>query len=373
MEHNPLDILFETVKLGDFTLHNRFIMASLTRCRGDPTNGIPTDLHVQYYSQRASAGAIFSECSPIANNAQSFLGAGGIYTKEQIEGWKKVTQAVHEKGGKIFIQIWHGGRSVNPEAVGEGIIGPSAIAIRGKSTRTGNEYPVPKEMSKDDIKLVKEQFRQGALNAKEAGFDGVELHGANGYLIDTFIRDGSNQRTDEYGGSIENRCRFCLEVIDILIEVFGCGKVGIKLSPVGRFQDMYDSDPIATYSYLLKELEKKNIAFVQLMELNEAFKGESAHEAGEKQIAEVCKTLRPFFKNALIINNNLTPESAAKAIKEGHADLVSFGRYFISNPDFIERVKNNWHLAEWDRNTFYAGGEKGYADYPNFEKPEESK
>jgi len=365
MESNDLSILTEPATLGDLTLSNKLIMASLTRNRADPKTGIPNDLHVEYYAQRASAGLILTECSPISNNAQSFLGAGGIYTKEQVEGWRKVTDSVHQKQGKIFIQIWHGGRAVNPSIVGEETFGPSALAIRGKN-RYGQEYAVPKEMTKDDIELVKGQFKQGAINAKEAGFDGIELHGANGYLVDEFIRDGSNKRTDEYGGSIENRCRFCLEIIDILIEVFGAKRVGIKLSPVGRFQDMYDSDPVATYKYLLEELSKRGIAYVQLMEPLEAFRGEAFHEEGDKQIAQVSKTLKPYFKGAVVINNNLTPEMAAKAIKEGDADFVSFGRYFISNPDFVERIKNKWSYAEWNRDTFYTGSEKGYTDYPTY-------
>jgi len=364
-QQTDLSILTQSTTLGDLTLPNRIIMASLTRNRADPKTGIPNDLHVEYYSQRASAGLILTECSPISNNAQSFLGAGGIYTKEQVEGWKRVTESVHQKQGKIFIQIWHGGRAVNPTTVGEQTFGPSAVAIRGKN-KYGQEYAVPKEMTKEDIELVKGWFKTGAQNAKEAGFDGIELHGANGYLVDEFIRDGSNKRTDEYGGSIENRCRFCLEVIDILIEVFGAKRVGIKLSPVGRFQDMYDSDPVATYKYLLEELSNREIAYVQLMEPLEAFRGEPFYEEGDKQIAQVCKTLRPYFKGTLVINNNLTPEGAANAIREGYADFASFGRYFISNPDFVERIKNKWSYAEWDRNTFYTGNEKGYTDYPTY-------
>jgi len=365
MEKDLSNVLLESGKLGSLTLPNKLIMASLTRNRADPQTGVPNDLHVKYYSQRTSAGLILTECSPISNNAQSFLGAGGIYTKEQVEGWKKVTEEVHNKGGKIFLQIWHGGRSVHPDVVGEQNIGPSPIAIRGKN-RTGLNHAVPKEMTREDITLVQEQFRQGALNAKSAGFDGIELHGANGYLVDQFLRDGSNHRTDEYGGSVEKRCRFCLEVIDILIEIFGAGRVGIKLSPVGRFQDMYDSDPIATFSYLLQQLDKKGIAYVQFMEPLEAFRGEFHYEEGDKQITNVCKTFRPYFKGALIMNNNLTPEIASKAIKEGYCDFVSFGRYFISNPDFVERIKNNWTFNEWDRSTFYTSGEKGYTDYPLF-------
>jgi len=353
-------ILFKKYKLGDIVLSNRFVMASMTRCRCDPETGIPSDLHVEYYSQRASAGLIITECAPIANNAQSFMGTGGIYTQEQVQGWKRVTDAVHAKKGKIFIQIWHGGRSAHPEVVKEETLAPSAIAIRG-DLRTGLPHVVPKEMTKEDIKKVLEQFRQGALNAKQAGFDGIELHGANGYLVDQFLRDGSNHRTDEYGGSVENRARFCLEAIDILIEVFGASRVGIKLSPVGRYQDMYDSNPVATYSYLLQELDKKKIVYFQLVEPGDK-NTDSNQVEPEKQMPHVSKILRPYFKGTIIINNNQTPESAAKAIKEGDADLASFARSFMGNPDFVERVKNGWSLNEPDFSTAYSGGAKGYTD-----------
>ena len=370
MDKQDTSVLFESYKVGDVQIPNRFVMAALTRVRCDKKTGVPNDLHVKYYAQRASAGFILTECAPVSNQGNTFPGAGGLYTKEQIAGWKKVVDAVHAKGGRIYTQIWHGGRSANPEDTGEPNLGPSAIAIRGKY-RTGKLHVVPKEMTKEDIEMVKEQFRQAALNCKEAGFDGLQLHGANGYIIDEFLRDASNQRTDEYGGSVEKRCRFPLEVIDILIEVYGAERVGIKVTPVGRFQDMYDSDPIATYSYLLQQLEKRGIAFVEIMEPGEAYAQGIHYEPGEKQIAETAKTFRPYFKGTLITNNNLTPESAAKTIREGNADLASFGRLFISNPDLVERIRNGWKLNESDVTTYYAGGEKGYADYVEYhtEKP----
>lgn len=368
MDSQDAGILFERYKIGDLTLSNRFVMCSMTRCRCDPKDGIPTDLHVEYYSQRASAGLIMTECSPIAKNGQSFMGTGGIYTDEQVEGWRKVTDAVHAKGGKIFIQIWHAGRSAHPDLIGEPNIGPSPIAIKGDLIP---EYPhkVPREMTKEDIKIVLEQFKKGALNAKKAGFDGIELHGANGYLVDEFLRDGSNHRKDEYGGSVEKRARFCLEAIDILIDVFGRNRVGIKLSPVGRYQDMYDSNPLATYTYLLQELDKRGIAYVQLVEPGD--KNTSSEQVEpEKQIPNVCKALRPHFKRTIIINNNQTPDSAIEAIKAGDADLVSFARSFIANPDYVERVKNGWDVNQPDYSLLYTGGEKGYIDYKAY-KPEQ--
>ena len=279
---------------------------------------------------------------------------------------EKVVDAVHKRGGRIFMQIWHAGRAAHPEQTGEQNIAPSAIRIHG-NLRKNLPHAQPRAMEKEDFELVRQQFRQGALYAKEAGFDGVELHGAGGYLMDQFLRDRANQRTDEYGGSIENRCRFPLEIIDILIEVFGAGRVGMKLTPVGRFQDMMDSDPVALYTYFLGQLDKRGVSYVQFMEPHEVFADEHL-EPGHKQIAEVCKTFRPHFKGTIMINNNLTPETATKALNDGVADLASFGRYFISNPDFVERVQNGWPLNDWDVNTFYVGGVKGYVDYPLYEK-----
>ncbi len=359
------ETLIQEFKLGDLTLPNRIIMAPLTRIRCDPKTGVPNDLLVEYYTQRASAGLIITECAPVSQAGNSFLGCAGIYTQEQVEGWKKVVKAVHEKGTKIFLQIWHAGRAAHPSQTGEPNLSPSPAAIRG-NLRKNLPHAKPKEMTKDDIKIVLDQFRQGTLNAKEAGFDGIELVGSGGYLVDQFLRDSGNQRTDEYGGSVENRCRFPLEIMDILVEVFGAKRVGIKLTPVGRFQDMYDSDPIKTYGYFFKELDKRGVGYIHLMEPDEFYSDPTAYGKGSEQIQEVCKTFRPLFSGTIIINNNLTPESAAKAIKEGYADLAAFGRYYIANPDFVERVENNWPFAEPDPTTFYVGGAKGYTDYPKY-------
>ena len=360
------DNFFRKYQLGDLSLPNRILMAPMTRMRCDPKTGVPNDLLVEYYSQRASAGLIFTECSPISNTGNSSLGAGGIYTQEQVEGWKRVTSKVHEKGGRIYMQIWHAGRVAHPEHTGEQNISPSAIAIRGNS-RKDLPHVQPKEMTKEDIKTVLEQFRQGAINAKAAGFDGLELHGAGGYLVDSFLRDSANQRTDEYGGSVENRCRFALEVMDILIEVFGAKRVGAKFSPVGRFQDIYDSDPLKTYTYLLQELDKREVSFVHLAEPRDP-PTPSHYGPGEEQIAEVARTFRPVFKGSIIMDNILSPEAAAKALDEGYVDLIGFGRYFIANPDLVERLKNGWPLNEWDFTTFYGGDAKGYTDYPLYNK-----
>lgn len=373
MEGKSEKTLFDEYTLGDLKLRNRVIMASLTRLRCDHKTGVPTDMHAAYYGQRAThAGLILSESSPISHIAQANLGAGCCFTPEQIEGWKKVVKAVHDKGSYIFLQLWHGGRASHPALVEQDTIGPSPIAIRGVLRSKGIPHAVPKEMTKEDIQTVIGQYKQAAINAKEAGFDGVELQGANAYLIDQFLKDATNKRTDEYGGSVENRSRFCLEVIDALIEVYGAKRVGIKISPVGRSLDIYESDPVALYSHLLKELDARGIAFVQIMEPTPMhseikFKTTNHYGPGEDQIKNCAQTLRPFFKGTIICNNKLTPEEALKKINDGEADLVSFARLFISNPDLPLRIKNGWPLAEYDDNTFYGGNEKGYTDYPFFE------
>lgn len=368
MQSADTKVLFTPYKVGYLTLKNRFVMAAMTRCRADPKTAIPGDLHVQYYAQRASAGLILSECAPITPTGQSFLGNGGLWNDEQVQGWKRVTDAVHSKGGKIFVQIWHAGRAAVPALVGGDNLAPSPIAIKG-NLFGDVAFQVPKEMTKEDIKMVVDQFRQGALNAKKAGFDGVELHGANGYLVDQFLRTSANQRTDEYGGSAENRARFCLQVMDALIGVYGANKVGIKLSPVGRYQDMYDTDPLETYTYVVKELDKRGIAFIEFVEADSAGEAQGEMEAPKKQMPEVSKQLRSFFKGTVIINNEQTPESGAKAIKEGTAQLVSFAKKYLANPDYVERVKNNWPLNDMHADTLYFGGEKGYIDYPIHKAP----
>jgi 2,4-dienoyl-CoA reductase-like NADH-dependent reductase (Old Yellow Enzyme family) len=369
--------LFDEIKLGDLKLRNRIVMASLTRLKCDHATGVPTDLHVQYYSQRASgASLIITESAPVSHNGQAQFGAGCIYTKEQTEGWKKVVDAVHKEDCHIFIQLWHGGRASHPLLIGEQNIGASPIAIRGVLRSKNVPHETPKEMSLEDIAKVRKEFKQAAENAKEAGFDGVEIQGANGYLIDQFLRNATNQRKDDYGGSIENRSRFCLEIIDDLIEVFGKGRVGIKLSPVGRSMDMFDDNPLELFSYLLKELDKRGIAYVQLMESGQMhseikFKIPCHHPPGNEQIENVAKTFRPYFKGLLMTNMRHTPETALETIKAGSADLISFGRLFISNPDLPQRIKNGWPLAAFDDNTFYGGKEKGYTDYPFYSESEE--
>lgn len=372
---------FQSLKMGSNSLTSRIGMAALTRMRSDKS-GVPSDLHIKYYSERAEdAGFVLTECTAIEARGNSFPGACGIYTKEQIEGWKKVTKAVHDKKGLIYLQIWHCGRSSVEEVTGIPIA-PSAILNRHKTRNLKGEMvdcTEPKEMSGEDIIDIIAKFEQGAKNALEAGFDGIELHGANGYLVDQFIRDGVNKRTDNYGGSVENRCRFALEIIDKLINVFGSGRVGMKISPGGRLNDMFDSNPEVTYGYLLKELGKRRVAFVECMQAPDFRKVINLYEIpGEEQIPEMFKTLKPYFtyeksedkendyEPTFIANNNLNFDQAKELLEKGYCDMVTFGRNYISNPDLVYRLKNNYELTPPDYSTFYTPGEKGYTTYTKY-------
>jgi N-ethylmaleimide reductase len=359
--------LLTSVKVGSYDLPNRVVMAAMTRCRADPITGLANELHAQYYSQRAEGSAfVLTECSGVSKIGNCIPGAPGIYTEEQTEAWSKVTEAVHKVGGKIVLQIWHGGRAGRKEVIGQDPVGPSSIPIRTKQGDKIIEGDVPKELTETEINEIVEQFRTSAILAKKAGFDGLELHGANGYLVDQFLRDSTNKRTDKYGGSIENRCRFALEVMDALISVYGADKVGIKLSPVSRYQDMYDSDPVPLYAHLLKELQNKNVAFVELVE---AVDEDSLYEKTPiQQIPNVLQAFRPYFKNVIIANNGFDFNKANESISNGLCDLVSFGKYFISNPDLVDRFRNGYELAQVDWSFVYGGGNNGYITYPKFTK-----
>ena len=353
--------IFNPYQLGPLTLKNHFVMASLTRNRCKNDDGIPNDLHIKYYSERAeSAGLVLTEAVYVSLNGHAFKNACGIVTQEQIDGWKKVIKSVHDKGGLIFIQLFHCGRSFYPGTKKDGEpIAPSAIAIKVAEDKPA--YPVPREATDEDIKNLIKEFRVAAENAKEAGFDGVELHGANGYIIDQFLRSQTNRRTDNYGGSVENRSRLALEIIDEFINVFGADRVGIKLSPVGRYNDMYDSDPIATYSYLLEKLTEKKITYALIYH---------DEHGGADQIPNSTKALRPYFKGTLITNGDLTLEEAKRRIDDGEADLVQFGKWFISNPDLVERFKNGWPLTPFNFATFFGGDEKEYSTYTKYNNDE---
>jgi len=371
MKGNVDKKIFSALKLGDYVLPNRIAMAALTRCRADPRTGVPNELHVKYYTERAeNAGFILTECSGVSMIGNSYPGGCGIWTDEQTEGWKNVCDSVHIVNGRIFLQIWHGGRASRKVVIGTNPVAPSAVPIRvpNKSGDGFENLDVPEELTEDGILEIVKEFRKSAENAARAGFDGLELHGANGYLIDQFLRDCTNKRTDKYGGSIENRCRFPLMVIDELCTVFGPEKVGIKISPVGRFQDMYDSDPISLYSHFLKELNKRKVSFVEIVRAPEKSAEPHFYEVdGEDQISDVWKTFRPVFDGLIVGNNNLSLDSANQYIENGLIDMVTFGRNFIANPDLVERLKNGWPLNAPDYKSFYSPGAVGYIDYPKYE------
>lgn len=360
--------IFDPLKIGNLTLNNRFIMAPLTRMRSKQPGNIPYELNAKYYAQRATAGLIISEATQVSQQGQGYPATPGIYSSEQINGWKLITEAIHKEGGKIFLQLWHVGRishrSHQPN--NELPIAPSAIKPSGGTYSKDWKqvaFETPRALETSEIMSIIEQFKQGAENAKEAGFDGVEVHGANGYLLDQFLQDGSNIRTDNYGGSIENRARLLLEVVDATISVWGAKCVGVRISPYGTFNDMKDSNPIALFTYVLKELEKREIAYVHLIEPRATSAG------GDDKINEsainAARIFRKSFDGILISAGGYNSEIAKQAIESGLVDAIAFGRLYISNPDLVKRVREEKELNKYDRTTFYGGAEKGYTDYPS--------
>jgi N-ethylmaleimide reductase len=355
--------LLSPVKVGRYELPNRLVMAPLTRNRAGAGN-VPRQLNATYYAQRASAGLLITEASQVSPQGVGYPATPGIHSPEQVEGWKLVTKAVHDRGGRIFLQLWHVGRISHPDLQPDGAlpVAPSAIAPQGEASTYEGQKPfvTPRALETDEIPGIIEQYRQAAKNALEAGFDGVEVHGANGYLLDQFLRDGSNQRTDEYGGSIENRSRLLLEVIDAVIEVWGADRVGLRLSPSGTFNSMYDSNPQALFSYVAQELNQRNLAYLHLIEPRE----DNGAPEGQDLSSHF---FRSIYNGTIIAAGGYNRELGEEAIAQGHADLIAFGRWYISNPDLVERFAKNAPLNEYDRSTFYGGDEKGYTDYPTLE------
>ena len=355
--------LFSPVKLGSYNLPNRMVLAPMTRLRA--TGSIPQSLMATYYAQRASAGLIVNECTMVSPMSNGYMNCPGIYSPEQIAGWQQVTDAVHQAGGKIFLQLWHCGRISHSSLLdGKQPLAPSAIAAVGElHTPAGKvAMEIPRALEKSEIAEIIEQFRFGAENAKAAKFDGIELHGAFGYLIDQFLQNGSNHRTDEYGGSIENRARFLLEVVEAVSSVWGAERVGIKLSPSNTFYGMVYSNPQATFGYVLESLNVIALAYVHLMEPNET------DLKNRDVLNPVTPLFRPLYQGTLISNGNYTQDSANAALADGQADIVSFGKLFLANPDLPERFKRNAPLNEPDFKTFYGSGEEGYTNYPFLEQ-----
>lgn len=356
--------LFTATQVGPYRLSHRVAMAPLTRMRSDPGD-IPSELMVEYYKQRATKGGlIISEASPVSIRGNGYAGAPGIYSDSQIAGWQRVTDAVHAKGGRIFQQLWHVGRQshVDLQPNGDAPVAPSAIVAEGYAYSTRGEVPfsMPRALELHEIPGIIEEFRSAAGRALRAGFDGVEIHGANGYLPDQFLQDGTNKRTDEYGGPIENRARFMLEVTQAAISVWGADRVGVRIAPSGSYGSMSDSDPAATFGYLTTELDRLGIAYLHVVEPR--IKG--IEEIVKDQAPIASQHLRPKFSRTLIAAGGFTPASAEAVVSFGDADLVAFGRHFISNPDLPERIRQGLPLTDYDRSTFYGGDARGYTDYP---------
>lgn len=353
---SSVDSLFSPLSLGDTELSNRIWMAPLTRTRAGLEH-LPNALMAEYYAQRASAGLIIAEATMVMEGNSAFWQEPGIYSQAQIDGWRLVTDAVHAEGGKIFLQIWHGGRACHPALnAGKQPVAPSAIAIEDEvHTPEGKlPYTEPRALSDDEIPGIIAGFKQAAINAKAAGFDGVEVHGANGYLLDQFLRDGSNKRSGAYGGSVENRARLLLEVIAAVCEVWDSKQVGLRLSLLNSYNSMRDSDPVGLTTWLAKRLNDFNLAYLHIMR----------GDFFQAQQGDVLTPARENFKGVLVGNMGYTADEAAQAIADGKLDAVAFGATFLANPDLPARFKNGAELNKPDSSTFYTADAKGYTDYP---------
>jgi N-ethylmaleimide reductase len=353
--------LLSSFKLGRYSAPNRMVMAPMTRTRAE-ADGTPPSLTATYYAQRASAGLIVTECTKISEQAHGIVNGPGIYNAAQIAGWRKVVSSVHEAGGRIFLQLWHCGRvSHGRIRNGELPVAPSALPAAGKFRWPGGEldFEAPRALELHEITAVVDDFRKAAASALVAGFDGVELHGSYGYLVDEFLQDGANQRGDRYGGSVANRCRFALEVMEALVDVWGADRVGIKISPSTRVYGMIDSDAPATFSYLVRALNTLKVGYLHVMEPDVA-----DIATGTVQIRETTKLFRELFQQVMITNVGYTQATGNAVIAAGTADLVSFGKLFLANPDLPRRFADDAPLNPWDYTTFYGRGEKGYTDYP---------
>lgn len=356
-------IIFTSYTLGDITLKNRIVMAPMTRSRA--IGNIPADIAVDYYSQRAEAGLIVTEGTSPSPNGLGYARIPGLFSDDHVNAWRKVTDAVHRNGGQIFVQLMHTGRIAHEHNLPSGavILAPSAVKPKGKmftDVAGLQEFPVPREMTTEELAHTQHEFVYSAKRATEAGFDGVELHGANGYLLEQFLSPFSNQRTDNYGGSIENRCRFVLEVVEKIGMAIGKERLGIRLSPYGVASDMQHYPEIEQeYTYLAEKLNELQIAYVHLVD-------HSSMGAPEVPVS-IKRMFRQKFRNTLILSGGYTKERAEQDLAEGHADLISFAKLFINNPDLVQRFRNDWPLADnLDSSTFYTPGAKGYSDYPRY-------
>ncbi len=349
--------LLSPITVGALSLKNRVLLAPLTRCRAT-VDHVPTPIMAEYYAQRASGGLLIAEATAVSEGCSAFHTEPGIYSAEQTAAWKSITDAVHEKGGLIVLQLWHGGRACHSDLNGGKIpVAPSAIAITNDKAHTQNgsvPYDVPRELRDDELPGIIAQFKEAAQNAKAAGFDGVEIHGANGYLLDEFLRDGANKRSGGYGGTIENRARLMLEVLDAVISVWGAHRVGLRISPINSYNSMIDSDPVALTTYIAEQCSARGIAYLHVMRAD--FLGE--------QSGDIMTPARQHFKGTLLANMGYSADEAEVAITAGQLDAIAFGTSFLANPDLPARIAAKAPLNTPDSKTFYSSGPEGYIDYP---------
>jgi N-ethylmaleimide reductase len=356
--------LFSPVQLGAINLSHRVVMAPLTRQRSQQPGDIPGPLNVEYYTQRAcEGGLIISEATTVAITGRGYLGAPGIYADEQVAGWKNVVDSVHAKGGKMLLQLWHVGRVSHVDMTGgETPVGPSVVPFEGVAYTMNGWVPVSphRALKLEEIPVLIESFRQGAKRAEAAGFDGVEIHSGNGYLFDQFLQDGSNKRTDSYGGSVENRARLLLEATQAVVSVWGGDRVGVRISPSTQFNGMSDSNPDAIFGHVGEQLNRFGLAYLHIIEPR--VKGNVVIKEGAAPVA--AEQMRKIFKSKIIAAGGFEPDTAEAVLEKGDADLVAFGRHFISNPDLPKRIRLGLPFHPYDRTTFYGGDAHGYTDYP---------
>lgn len=353
--------LLTPVRVGPYRLPNRVVMAPMTRSRADNREHAPSDLHVRYYAQRASAGLIVTEATQVSPQGIGYPHTPGIHSAAQVAAWRRVTEAVHRRGGNIFLQLWHVGRVSHPDFHGGALpVAPSAVRPEGKAlTPAGlRDFVVPRALETHEVRAVVSDFVRGADNAMAAGFDGVEIHAANGYLVEQFLRDSANRRSDEYGGSVANRARFLFEIVDEVSAAIGSDKVGVRLSPGGAAYCPPDSDTRTLYDFVIGVLDNEHLAYLHLREADDAVAGVA------NMVANVGEHYRTVYRGTLILNTGYDRERANAAVAAGRADLVAFGVPWIANPDLVERFRAGAPLAAADRSTFYQGGARGYVDYP---------
>ena len=369
--------LFSPLQIGPYHLKHRVAMAPLTRMRAEKPSLSPRPLNVEYYAQRATPGGlIIAEASPVMATGFGSPGVPGIYTEQQIAGWRKVVDAVHAKGGIIFLQLWHVGRVSHSSFQPGGVlpVAPSAVPIADLKTGTADgkavPYETPRALETGEIPGVIDAYRQAADNALKAGFDGVEVHGANGYLIEQFLQSHTNLRTDQYGGSIENRVRFLMEVTKAVVEVWGANRVGVRLSPYGVANGSGEPDPMPLYKYAVEALNPLGLAYLHFIEPRSSGAGRA--EVNHQNVPSAMVLFRPIWKGVLITAGGFTGETANAAIADGHADAIAFGRIFISNPDLPRRLQHGYPLTPYNRATFYGGEAAGYTDYPVHDELEEA-